>query len=211
LPFAATGGCGSYAKRPGASRYVASPTRTSPGLLQTRSHVDCVAEHAEFTLFVADRARDGQARVDAYPQREVATGAFGDALVLAIEGAEDRERRMLRARRMVDLVADRAENGDDGVADVLLDESAGAADLHRDHVPCGAHVLVELFRIQPLGESRESRDIREEDGDLLGLALDGQGRDEPGPAFSTEGEGDGHRGRALRTGDRRSPHRQIGH
>src|SRR5207253_2185913 len=106
-----------------------------------------VAEHAGLALLVADGARDGEPGVDPDPQREVATGALGDAFVLAVERSEDRKRGPLGARGMIDLVVDRAEYRDDGVADVLLDESVERPDLDRDRVPGGAHVFVELFRV----------------------------------------------------------------
>jgi hypothetical protein len=177
-------------------------------LLESRRHVDGVAEHAELALLVSDRPRDCEARVYPDPQCEVPTGSLGDPLVLAVEGAEDRECGALCARRMIDLVVDRAEHRDHGVADVLLDETAGRPDLRSDRVPRGTHVLVELFGTEALGEGGESGDVREEDRDLLGLALDGPEREQPRAAFSTEAERDRHIRRAFRTGDRRSPHRQ---
>ncbi len=176
-------------------------------LFEPRRHVHGVAEHAELALLVADGPGDGEAGVDPDPQREVATGALGDAFVFTIESTEDRERSPLRARRMVDLVVDRAEYRDHRVADVLLDEAAGRPDLDRDGVPCRAHVPVELFRIETLGERREPRDVREQDRHLLGLALHGGDREKARPAFPAETERHRHLGRAFWTGDRRSPHR----
>ena len=108
---------------------------------------------------------------------------------------------------MVDLVVDRAEYRDDGVSDVLLDEAAGRPDLHGDRIPRGAHVLVELFRTEALRQRGESGDVREKDRDLLGLTLHRRESQKPRAAFSTEAEGDRHLGRALRTGECRSPHR----
>ena len=176
-------------------------------LLQPGGYVYGVAEDAELAFFVADRARDGEAGVDPDPQREVSARPFGDAFVFAVERAEDGEPGPLRARRMIDLVVARSEDRDDRVADVLLDQAARRADLYCDRVPCGAHVLVELFRIEALGERRESRDVREENRDLFGLALDRLYRDEPRAALPAVAVGDGHLARALRTGDCRSPHR----
>ena len=176
-------------------------------LLEPRGYVHRVAEHAELALSIADGACDGQPTVYPDAQREIAAGALCDAFVLTVERAEDGEGRPLGARGMVDLVVDRAEHRDDGVADVLLDEPVERPDLHRDRVPRGAHVLVKLFGIEPLRERSEPRDVREEHGDLFRLALDGLDRDKPRAAFSTEAERDGHLGRALRTGDCRSPHR----
>src|SRR2546422_11657659 len=109
---------------------------------------------------------------------------------------------------MVNLVVDRAEHRDNGITDVLLDQPARRPNLHRDRIPCGAHVLVELLRIEALSERRESRDVREEDRDLFGLALDGPDRDESRAALSAIAESDGHLARALWTGYGRSPHRQ---
>jgi len=176
------------------------------GLLEPRRHVDGVAEHAELALLVADGTRDRETSVDADAQREVAARALRDARVLAVQRAKDRERGALRARRMVGLVANRAEHRHDRVSDVLLDEPAGRADLHGDRVPRGAHVLVELFRIETLRERGESRDVREEDRDLPGLALDGRQREKPRAALSTEAERDRHLRRALWTSECRSPH-----
>src|SRR5438552_8510762 len=128
--------------------------------LDPRRDVHGVAEYAELALLVADGARDREPGVDPDPQREVATGALGDAFVLAVERSEDRERGPLGARGMIDLVVDRAEYRDDGVADVLLDESVERPDLARDRVPGGPHVFVELFRVEPLRPRGESRDVR---------------------------------------------------
>src|SRR5256886_9142701 len=115
-------------------------------------------------------------------------------------------KKKMGARGMIDLVVDCAEDRDDGVADVLLDEPVERPDLDRDRVPGGAHVLVELFRVEALRERGESRDVGEKHRDLFCLALDGLKREETGPAFSAEAERDRHLGRALRTGECRSPH-----
>ena len=200
-------------------RFVCEETRCEPirgvadqdfarlrGLLEARRDVDCVAEYAELALLVPDRPRDRETGVDPDPQGEVAPGPLGDAFVLMIERAEDRERGPLSARRMIDLVMDRAEHRDDSVTDVLLDQSARRANLQSDRVPRGAHVLVKLFRTEALSECGESRDVREENRDLLGLALDRLHRDEPRAAVSAVAERDGHLARAFRTGDGRSPH-----
>ena len=176
------------------------------GLLEPRRDVHGVAEHAELALLVADGARDREPGVDPDPQREVATGALGDAFVLAVERSEDRERGPLGARGMIDLVVDCAEYRDDGVADVLLDESVERPDLDRDRVPGGPHVFVELFRVEPLRQRGESRDVGEKHRDLFCLTFDGLKREETGAAFSAEAERDRHLGRALRTGECRSPH-----
>ena len=207
-------------RRDGRMRFVREEARSEPvggvtdqdlsrlrRLLEPRRDVHGVAEHPELALLVTDSACHSEPGVDSDPQREIAARAFGDAFVLAVEGAEDREGGPLCARRMVDLVVDRAEHRDDGVSDVLLDEAAGRPDLHGDRIPCGAHVLVELFRTEALRQRGESGDVREEDRDLLGLTFDRCERQKPRAAFSTEAERDRHLGRALRTGECRSPHR----
>ena len=176
-------------------------------LLESRSDIDRIAEHAELALFVADRARDGESGVDPDPQREVSARPFGDAFVFAVERAEDGEPGALRARRMIDLVVARSEDRDDRVADVLLDQAPRRADLGRDAIPRRAHVLVELFGTEPFRERGKPGDIGEEDRDLPRLAADRLNRDETRAASSAEAECHGHLGRALRTRDQCSPHR----
>src|SRR2546427_2203398 len=153
------------------------------GLLEPRRDVHGVAEHAELALLVADGARDREPGVDPDPQREVATGALGDAFVLAVERSEDRKRGPLGARGMIDLVVGRAEDRDHSVADVLLDESVERPDLDGDRVPGGAHVLVELFRIEALRERGESRYVGEKHRDLFCLTLDGLSARRRAPHF----------------------------
>src|SRR5947208_4738539 len=155
------------------------------GLLEPRRDVRRAAAHAELALLAADGAGDGEPSVDPDAQREVATGALGDAFVLAVERSEDRERGPLGARGMIDLVVDCAEDRDDGVADVLLDEPVERPNLDRDRVPGGAHVLVQLFRVEALRERGASRDVGEKHRDLFSSTREGLTREETGPPLST--------------------------
>src|SRR5438552_17401626 len=147
------------------------------GLLEPRRGVPGGADPSGLALLVADGARDREPGVDPDPQREVATGALGDAFVLTVERSEDRERGPLGARGMIDLVVDCAEYRDAGVAAVLLDESVERPDLARDRVPGGPHVFVELFRVEPLRQRGESRDVGEKHRDLFCLTFDGLKRE----------------------------------
>ena len=68
------------------------------------------------------------------------------------------------------LVAHGAEHRDERVADVLLDDAVIRPDVGCDQIPDRAHALVQLLRAEPLGEGRESGDVREQHGDLARLA-----------------------------------------
>ena len=126
-------------------------------------------------------------------------GPLGDALVLALERAEDRECRVLRALRMVLLRFDRAEDRDHRVADVLLDQPTLITDVGGDGVPCRAHVLVKLLGIEPLGECGEPGDVGEQDGDLARLARPIIAlAAKPSPAPAAEQEAFRHVGAAAR-------------
>ena len=139
-------------------------------LLEAGGDVHRVAEHAELAVPVADRPRDREAGVHADPQREAALGLLHDALIRALQRREDRERGALGLFWMVrGLVAHGAEHRDERVADVLLDDALVRPDVGGDQIPDRAHALVELFRAEPLGERRESGDIREQHGDLARL------------------------------------------
>src|SRR5205823_273756 len=175
-------------------------------LLEARRDVDGVAEDTELAFLVADRAGDRKSGVDPHTEGEVPPGPLGDALVLALERAEDGEGRVLRALRMVLLRLDRSEDRDDRVADVLLDQPALIADVGGDRVPGSAHVLVKLLGIEPLGECGEPGDVGEQDGDLLRLAVDGLEGRESRAALAAEAELSRHLRFAFGAGDVRSSH-----
>src|SRR5438309_2230805 len=126
------------------------------GLLKTSGDVDRIPENSEFALLVADRTRHREPSVHANAQRQVSPRPLRDPGVLTVERAEDGERCPLSAFGMILLVADRAEDGDHGIADVLLDEPTRRADLRSDRVPRCAHVLVQLFGIEPFGQRGET-------------------------------------------------------
>ena len=81
----------------------------------------------------------------------------------------NRERRAHCAFRVVFVYGRRSENGDDSVADELLDRAAAPLELLADsgmeRRQLGPHVL----RVEPLGACRRSDEVTEDDGDDLPL------------------------------------------
>ena len=174
------------------------------GLLEPRRDVHRITQHSELALPIADRPGDRDPGVQADPQGQPPAGPLGDRGVRPLERGDDAERRALRLLGVVDRDrADRTEDRDDRVADVLLDEPTVRPDLVGDDVPGRAHILMELGRSEPLGERRKARDVCKEHGDLTGLAGPAvRLGDQPGTARAAVVEAGRHVRGAPRAGER---------
>jgi len=72
----------------------------------------------------------------------------------------------------------RAEEGHEAVAQELVHGPLVAVDLGEHQLEGAIHELVDVLRVETLGQCGEARDVHEEDGDELALALQRALRDE---------------------------------
>ena len=143
------------------------------GLLEPGRDVRRVAHgrvvHAEV---VADRADDHEARVQPLADLE------GDAAPRwrssgLVERRSDPQGSVDRALSMI-LVRDRStEQRHDAVTKELVHGALVAVDLGEHQLEDPGHEAMDFFGIQPLGQRRETRDVDEQDGDLLPLPFKG--------------------------------------
>ena len=62
-----------------------------------------------------------------------------------------------------------AEEGDDGIADILFDEALISVNDLGDFAEDAGRDLLDLFGVELLGHGRVAREVGEEDGDVLAL------------------------------------------
>src|SRR5437660_11062870 len=121
---------------------------------------------------VADSPDDDLARVEAHPHREIepalAPHVFGERPEVACQLKRGRAGAL-----GVVLVGDRgAEERHDAVAGVLVDGPLIAVDAVREDPEEAIEEAMPLLGIDALGELHRARDVGEEDGDRLALALE---------------------------------------
>src|SRR3990172_5343402 len=161
--------------RPGGQVVGALADRPRPRLgqrLQARGQVHGVSlggvVHAEV---VPDLADDHEPRIHADPEGDPLAAAPLKLVADLPHGLLDRQRRFHRARRVVLQGEGRAEQGHDPVAGELVHRALVPVDLRQHHLEEAIHQVVELLRVELLGEAGEVLEVGEEDGDLLALAL----------------------------------------
>src|SRR5437773_4830320 len=121
---------------------------------------------------VADSPDDDLARVEAHPHRELEPALAPHGFGERPEIARQLERGRAGALGVV-LVGDRgAEERHDAVAGVLVDRPLVAVDAVREDPEEAIEEAMPLLGIDALGELHRARDISEEDGDRLALALE---------------------------------------
>ena len=137
------------------------------GRLQARSRVDHVAGDDAFALSCVRCERDERlARVDGDPHLQV---ELGRGRIQLRDRVEDRQRGADGPLGIV-AVSDRgAENGHDGIADVLLDRAAEGFDCSADPGEVGRLDRADVLGIEPLGSGGEPDQVDEEDRHDLSL------------------------------------------
>ena len=148
-------------------------------------------------------ADDDRAGVDADAHRDLETALGPEGCVqgrqrgLHLGGRPDRPERVV-------LVHDRdAEDGDDRIADELLDRSAVALEDRAHRVEPAAHDRAQRLRVEVLAEPGRAGDVGEHDGDDLARLARRLGRGERRAARHAEAGDVGVLGRAVRAGDHR--------
>jgi hypothetical protein len=121
---------------------------------------------------VADSPDDDLARVQAHPHRELEPALAPHVFGERPEVARQLERGRAGALGVV-LVGDRGtEERHDAVAGVLVDRPFVAVNAVREDPEQAIEEAMPLLRIDALGELHRARDVGEEDGDGLSLALE---------------------------------------
>ncbi len=106
---------------------------------------------------------DHLAGVDADPDRERDAVAFLEAAVELVEALEHFERGTNRPLRVVLVGSRNSEDGDDGVADVLLQRSAPRGDDVGHRLEVGPEEQAQALWVEPLAKLGRADDVGEED------------------------------------------------
>ena len=136
-------------------------------LLEVSRDVDCVARD-ELVAGSADRG-DHLAGVDADPDRERDAVAFLEGAVELFEALEHLERGPDRPLRIVLVCRRHPEDGDDRVADVLLQRPAPRGNDARHRLEEGAQQGAQPLRVEPLAELGRADHVGEQDRRDLAL------------------------------------------
>ena len=136
--------------------------------LDARRHVHRVA-HDPVLGDAAHRSRDDHAGVHADPQADLDLALFLHPRDVLSEYALHTERGAQGALRIVLVRYGRAEDDEDRVADELLNGAVLAYGLFGQVLEDAGHEDLQLLGIHLVGELREAREVREEDGDEAAL------------------------------------------
>ena len=137
------------------------------GAHQACRQIDGIAEHrVVLPLGATERPRDDLAVCDPDMGLQRSPGA----LTQLDKRVMDVERGACGAPGIVVMGTRRAEQRHHRIADMLVDRAAIADDDAVDELGVACHKLVQLFRVERLGQSGETREIGEKNGDLPPVA-----------------------------------------
>jgi hypothetical protein len=134
---------------------------------------------------VADASHHYEPGVEAPPHLKADPPPTLEFFPIPLQGLPNSERRMDGALRVI-LVGDRgAEESHDAVPEELVHGALVAVHLGQHQFEGAIHQPVNVFRVEPLGERGEPRDIHVEDRHLLALRFEGApgGQDLLGEVF----------------------------
>ena len=165
-----------------------APITTCPGdanVLEPRRQVRRVADGREVAqLVAADVADEGRSAVDPDPESRPLGAVGGDPIDGSLEG----QRRPRCPQGVIGLADRRIEDRHQRVADELGDRAA-LAQHDRDGRPeVGVEHGDDVGRRGPLGEWREAREVREQDGNLADLAAECRAVRSSSSAVATSGD-----------------------
>jgi hypothetical protein len=125
---------------------------------------------------VPDASHHYEARVETLPHLETDASPPPQLLLIAFQRFPDPQGRMDRALGVV-LMRDRGpKERHDSVPEELIHGPFVAVHLGQHQLEGLAHQAVDVFRVEPLREGGEPRDVHEEDRHLLALPFEGAAR-----------------------------------